>query len=510
MQDTNPLQWLLLESFYEKCHLFCVGDDAQSIYAFRGADFKSVHSFIQRVPGSQVYKLTENYRSTQEILDVSNWVLRKSPLNYDKDLVAHRGHGQKPVLYILDSDWEEANIISDIVMKGKVEGKNYSDYMVLSRTMYSSRKIESTFVTKGIPYCLFGGTKLMQSAHVRDVVSAMRIVANYHDELAWMRYLTIWPNIGEVGAAKIIDDALEAEDLSAAINCVDCSKGRSPEMKSALMSIVSYGADPSGAIDLMVNRMESLLSKRYDNWDYRKHDFDALKMVASKCLDIASFIAEYIIDPSAEMTNKGRRDDYEDDRVIISTIHSAKGLEADTCFVVNVTPNSYPSIRATTLDDVEEESRCLYVALTRAKNSLNIMSRKRSLTAAIPNGTVFYDSPDSEVPVGEVIGIGLMNGTKTNGNSTDKPVAKGSVWVRYYEDNRDEFMPEMQFRRTYFVKSDIPSSDENYFLNGLPDDLVTIYGEKNKDDLLESGFDHPWTEFTEDDRNDLLSSFDFS
>ena len=508
VQDTNPLQWFLLESFYDNCHLFCVGDDAQSIYAFRGADFKSVHSFLQRVPNSQVYKLTENYRSTQEILDVSNWLLRKSSLSYEKDLVAHRGNGQKPVLYLLDSDWEEANIVSDIVMKGKVEGKTYNDYMVLSRSVYGLRKIESTFVTKGIPYCIFGGTKLMQSAHVRDVVSAMRIVANYHDELAWMRYLTIWPNIGEVGAAKIIDSVLERDGLSEAINCVDCSKGRSPEMKSSLESIVSYGSDPAGAIDLMVNRMEPLLSKRYDNWDYRKHDFEALKMVASKCLDIASFIAEYILDPSAEMTNKGRRDDYEDDRVILSTIHSAKGLEADTCFIVNVTPNSFPSIRATTIDDVEEERRCLYVALTRAKNSLNIMSRKLSLTATIPNGTVFYGSQDCDVPIGEVITIGIINGAKPE--ASERRIARGMVLAHFYEGNRDEQMTEIHFRRNYFIKSDIASSDEKYFLNGLPDELVTIYGQENKDSLLESGFEHPWTEFSEDERNELLNSFDFS
>ena len=505
VQDTNPLQWLLLESFYEKCHLFCVGDDAQSIYAFRGADFKSVHSFLQRVPNSQVYKLTENYRSTQEILDVSNWLLRKSPLNYEKDLEAHRGSGQKPVLYLLDSDWEEANIVSDIVMKGKVEGKKYNDYMVLSRSVFSLRKIESTFVTRGIPYCIFGGTKLMQSAHVRDVVSAMRIVANYHDELAWMRYLTIWPGIGEVGAAKIIDAALEKGGLAEAIDCVDCSKGRSPEMKTNLNAIASFISNPSGAIELMVKLMEPLLSTKYENWDYRKHDFDALKMVASKCLDIPSFITEYILDPTAEMTNKGKGDDFEDDRVVLSTIHSAKGLEADTCFIVNVTPTSFPSTKAKTADDVEEERRCLYVALTRAKNTLNIMSRKLSLTAAIPNGTVFYGSPECDEPLGEVITIGLDPGKGRAG----KEIAKGMVLAHFYEGNRDEKMTEIYFRRNYFVKAGIASSDEKYFLNGLPKELVSIYGQENQAELLESGFEHSWTEFSEDERNDLLNTFDF-
>lgn len=508
VQDTNPLQWYLLECFYDQCHLFCVGDDAQSIYAFRGADFKSVHSFLDKVPNSTVYKLTENYRSTQEILDVANWVLKKSSFEYDKDLVAHRGGGQKPILYLLDSDWEEANIVSDIIQKAKVEGKTYSDHMVLARAMFAMRKIEGTFVTKGIPYRVFGGTKLMQSAHVRDVVSAMRIIANYRDELAWIRYLTMWPNIGEVGATKIVDAVLDKDNLEDAIDCVECSKGRSPEMKKSLEALSAYNTDPAGAIDLMVSRMEPLLSKRYENWDYRRQDFEALKMVASKSLDIASFIAEYILDPTAELTNKKQKYDIDEDYVTLSTIHSAKGLEADTCFIVNVTPNSFPSPRAVSLDDIEEERRCLYVALTRAKNSLNIMSRKISITATLPEGTVFFNSDKSNVPIGDVIHVTAAGGFMPE--SPGKRVAEGMLRVRFYEDKREEVVAESYFRRHYFVKEDVASSDNKYFLNGISEDLVTLYGEDNKNDLLESGFEHPWTDFSADEPNGLFDSFDFS
>lgn len=375
MQDTNPLQWLLLESFYDNCHLFCVGDDAQSIYAFRGADFKSIHTFKQKVPGGEVYKLTENYRSTQEILDLANWVLDKSPLKYDKHLVAHRGKGKKPVLYLLDSPWEEANVVTDIIQKGHVEGKAYRDYLILSRNAFSCRTVESACITKGIPYCLYGGTMLMKSAHVRDVVSALRIVSNYHDELAWTRYLTLWPGIGEVSAAKIVDQAMDKSEMKSAIECVG-----KPGIRDVLEAITGYVMNPAQAIDIVVDKMDALLNKKYDNWDIRKKDFESLKIVASKCVDIASFITEYILDPSAEQTAKVP-DKENDDFTIISTIHSAKGLEADTCFVINVTPSSYPSTKAVTIDEIEEERRCLYVALTRAKNSLNIMSRKDSVSA---------------------------------------------------------------------------------------------------------------------------------
>ena len=189
MQDTNPLQWMLLESFMDNCHLFCVGDDAQSIYAFRGADFKSIHSFVNRVPNSDVYKLEENYRSTQEILDLSNWLLDESPLNYNKHLFAHRGSGHKPIMQFVNNDWEEAEFITDNIEKNILDGLHYKSHMVLSRTILGTRKVEAACISKKIPCVVYGGTTLLRTRHVRDVISALRIIANFRDELAWVRYL---------------------------------------------------------------------------------------------------------------------------------------------------------------------------------------------------------------------------------------------------------------------------------------------------------------------------------
>ena len=165
--------------------------------------------------------------------------------------------------------------------------------------------------------------------------------------------------------------------MKSAIECVG-----KPGIRDVLEAITGYVMNPAQAIDIVVDKMDALLNKKYDNWDIRKKDFESLKIVASKCVDIASFITEYILDPSAEQTAKVP-DKENDDFTIISTIHSAKGLEADTCFVINVTPSSYPSTKAVTIDEIEEERRCLYVALTRAKNSLNIMSRAESVSAYV-------------------------------------------------------------------------------------------------------------------------------
>lgn len=502
MQDTNPLQWMLLESFYDNCHLFCVGDDAQSIYAFRGADFKSIHSFKDKVPDGDIFKLTENYRSTQEILDLSNWVLNKSPLRYGKDLIAHRGHGKKPMMFLLNSDWEEANIVTSIIQKGIVEGRRYTDYLVLARGAFSCRRIEAACITKGIPYKFYGGTQLMKSAHVRDVMSALRIVTNHKDELAWTRYLTIWPGIGDVKAANFTDIAMKQHDIQSAVSSISIEKGQCQDIKDILISIMNCLSEPSKAIDIVVKKMEKLLSKKYDNWDIRKSDFDALKIVAIKCANIYSFITEYVLDPTAEQTRKNE-DKSKDDFVIISTIHSAKGLEADTCFVIDVSPASYPSIKAVTDDEVEEERRCLYVALTRAKNSLNIMSRKHSISSISLNGTTFYSSPYCNEEVGQIISV-------TPNWNEEKRVLEQFFLIEITATGERITMEREQFMQLFYLKSDNSINGNRYFLNGIKLELIDYYTESMNNDILDSGYDSEWSHTTTNGFIDMKKEFDFN
>lgn len=214
MQDTNPLQYELLASFYEDCHLFCVGDDAQSIYGFRGADFKTIHRFAEIVKDAEVCKLTVNYRSTQEILDISNWIIAQSPLNYNKQLSSFRGKGIKPIFKHWADEWEEANDIANEIKKSfDTLGKKWKDNLVLSRSAWGLRKVEACLLKLKIPYTVFGGRGIMTSRHVRDVVAPMRIVSNYLDEIAWPRYLQIWNNVGPVTAAEAIGKIMNTHNL---------------------------------------------------------------------------------------------------------------------------------------------------------------------------------------------------------------------------------------------------------------------------------------------------------
>lgn len=373
MQDTNPLQYDLLSSFYDRCHLFCVGDDAQSIYGFRGADFKTIHNFTEIIPESEVCKLTLNYRSTQELLDLSNWLLRQSLLKYDKELKSFRGKGDMPQLLDWDYSWQEAEDITDKMLESRrVKGYNFKDNMCLSRTSFGLREVEAKCIKKKIPYIIYGGTSLMQSKHIRDVISPMRIVSNHRDELAWLRYLKLWKGIGDVTASKIIDNVIMEENLGdCVLKLMDMNL--QDEISSTLVNLSDMQSNPSGAIKKALETMSGRLSEIYkDSWLWRSKDFNLLEDVALSTGSISEFIAEYVLDPRLDTTIKNGGAD--EDKVILTTIHSAKGLEAAICYIVNASPRSYPTSRAILNgeDAIEEERRCLYVAMTRAKDELYI------------------------------------------------------------------------------------------------------------------------------------------
>lgn len=471
MQDTNPLQYKLLKSFIDNSNLFCVGDDAQSIYAFRGADFKTIHSFTDIFPNSETYKLLLNYRSTQEILNLSNWLLEQSPLNYDKKLVASRGNGDKPNLFHVDDDWEEADTITDDIIKCVSEDGKYSDNMVLARSSWSLSKVEGACLKKKLPYIKLGGTSLMQSAHVRDVASAMRIVANIYDEIAWIRFLQLWEGIGAIIASRIISNIIILDTFEKMLNFLENSniKEVSEDIPNTLKNVHRFINHPSEAMKEALNSMQDMLKKRYEStWEYRVSDFEVLEEVAKSTGSITEFITEYVLDPKAETTFKMGRVTNED-AVTLSTIHSAKGLEAKNVHVINLNPINCPSPRTIKQgkDAIEEERRCLYVALTRAKDKLNLYRLSRSLhTQLDDNFKGEYISNDNQ----KVQIIQLEN-------------LDDEIIVLYFDLVSKELnkLPEKDFFEQY---KKVENEEGNlYFLNKMPSDLVNIIvnGQQQRD-----------------------------
>ncbi|MDH1517804.1 ATP-dependent helicase [Acinetobacter johnsonii] len=381
MQDTNPLQWALLEPLKDKVSLFCVGDDAQSIYGFRGADFENIHHFKDRVPNAQVFKLEQNYRSTQEILDFSNWLLDQSEIQYNKRLDAHRGEGVKPRMHIFPNEFDEAKWIAiDIKERHYLQGQRWSDHMVLVRSSFAARHIEAACIAANVPYRFIGGMKLLETAHVKDLLSLLRVIANPLDDIAWMRFLTLWNGVGDVGASRLAQQLLLEPEFDLIFDKLE-KFGRIPAETLLIMKQMTVlKQEVQACVSLGIQAIEAQLAENYKkDWNRRQGDFELVKQLASKHTQLSEFLEEYVLDP-VSISEIERQSD--SDVVTLITIHSAKGTEQKVCYVVNVTPGQYPHARAQgDFNDVEEERRVLYVALTRAQNELILTKQNLSLWA---------------------------------------------------------------------------------------------------------------------------------
>lgn len=379
MQDTNPLQWALLQPLVGKVKLFCVGDDAQSIYGFRGADFENIHHFKERVPDAEVLTLEMNYRSTQGILDLSNWLLEQSQIEYDKHLQAYRGKGLKPQLHILSNEFEEANWIIQDLNRRHMQGAAWTEHMVLLRSGFSGRYLEGALIAANIPYRFIGGVKLLESAHVKDVLSLLRVSVNPQDDLAWMRFLTLWDGVGDVGASKLAQELIQLPDIEARYQRLE-RHGKVPQQAILiLMQLDVLQQHVEVCIGLALDALTEQLENNYKtkDWSRRVKDFDLVKQLARKHGALGEFLEEYVLDPIS-ISEIDKTPDQ--DLVTLITIHSAKGTEQKVCYVPHVSPNQYPHARAQgDFDDVEEERRVLYVALTRAEDELILTKQNLNL-----------------------------------------------------------------------------------------------------------------------------------
>lgn len=371
MQDTNPLQFEILKHFAaEGTRLFCVGDPAQSIYAFRGAEFKHVYRFKDIFPNSAILPLSLNYRSHSEILEISNWLLERSPLKYDNLLEAYRGSsGILPTLCDFDSPQDEAGWIAGKIHERHEQGVAFRDMMVLVRTGFDAKPIEAEFIQRRIPYYFIGGTSLTKSAHIRDILALLRIVRNDQDDLAWARFLKLWPRVGDKTVEKVLTRFRECQG-TAPVEVLAAIFGANAPLLDPLHQVLETRNHARLCVSAAVQGLSAILQERYDRWDLRSQDLVLLTSVAGRYKDIGEFIDAFTLEP---MTSTEVEKAEDNDAVLLITVHSAKGMEADICFVANAKPGTYPHIRSYgNLDTEEEERRILYVALTRARNELYI------------------------------------------------------------------------------------------------------------------------------------------
>ncbi len=394
-QDTNKIQARIIRLLCDTHeNIMVVGDDAQSIYSFRGANFRNIMDFPKEFPAARIFRLEENYRSTQPILDLTNEIIVRAKEKYPKHLFTRKGDGRLPALVQAENENFQSRFVCEKILELREEGVSLSDIAVLFRSSFHSFDLEIELARCNVPFVKRGGFKFIETAHVKDVLAHLRILANSLDAVSWMRLLLLIEGVGPKKAHAIIgtiskESALGGDPLKALKGLIS----RYPnEIQRGLMDLVkaleavtasaSGGPmTPSEQIGLLYHYYFPILQRKYDDYPKRMKDLEHLHTITGRYQRLPEFLADMALEPpdesvsdvSSALGGSGGGLDREDERLVLSTIHSAKGLEWHTVFIIWALDGKFPSAYSFTTDEeLEEERRLLYVAATRAKQGLFI------------------------------------------------------------------------------------------------------------------------------------------
>lgn len=387
-QDTNALQGEIVQFLAGRDrNVMVVGDDAQSIYKFRGAHRRNILEFPQRFPGCRIITLTGNYRSTQTILDVANAALENMSEKFDKRLsAAQEGDGEKPPMLAFRSDLEEAEWIAATIKQARDEGVELSQQAVLFRATFLSLSLQMALRAKAIPFEVFGGMKLSDMAHVKDLVALLKIIVNPRDVLAWQRALEMLEGVGHKTAERLIGAFHPARSLQHACECVE-SAASTPRLKRSVPELLSMlreaGSRPEAVVlqyNTVLEYLRPRLQARYDDWPRRLQDLDALAQIASRYRQLEDLITDIALETPERGQGKAQAaQSHEETPLTLSTIHSAKGLEWDVVFLMGTSDGVLPSSRALhDPEELDEEHRLFYVAVTRARKRLYLTFQQQA------------------------------------------------------------------------------------------------------------------------------------
>ena len=384
-QDTNRLQGEIVDGMAKlKKNVTVVGDDAQAIYSFRGASFENILGFPQRYPEAQTFRLTRNYRSTPEILALANASIAHNEKQFPKELAASRESGALPAVVALPDIPDQARFVGQRLLEWHDEGEKLSDLAVLYRAHYQALELQIELTRRGIPYEIRSGTRFFEQRHVKDVLAFLRIVVNPKDELSWKRALKLFPRVGERSAAAVWEaigarpDPLEAfRSLDA--KSVDLGRGSETALRpfrALLSQLDSPGlrSTPAEAIRTVVEDVyKDYARAKFPNGNARLDDLEQFAQFAQTYDSLPAFLEDVTLfnELSGEDVVAGEPDD---DRVVLSSIHQAKGLEWSRVIVMGLSEGRFPNYRSIATDEgLEEERRLFYVAVTRAKNELALV-----------------------------------------------------------------------------------------------------------------------------------------
>ena len=373
-QDTNRLQADVvrhLASTHQ--NVMVVGDDAQSIYAFRGATFKNIMEFPSLFPGTIIYKLEENYRSTQPILNLANTIIEAATERYSKHLFTRKLDGPLPVLVEAAGENAQSRFIAQKILELREEGVPLSEMAVLFRSSFHSFDLEIELSRHGLPFIKRGGVKFIETAHVKDLLAHMRVVANPLDAVSWHRVLMLVEGVGPKKAQDVMAALVKSDKPYQALREMTGRSGKGlKDLALTLESLAGSGdLRPAEQVNHIYEYYLPILKTQYDDYPKRMRDLDHLQTIAEGYREVETFLSDLALEPPDGSAAGVEATDRDDERLVLSTIHSAKGLEWQCVFVIWIVDGRFPSVYSFSEDEgLEEERRLFYVSVTRAKRHL--------------------------------------------------------------------------------------------------------------------------------------------
>lgn len=374
-QDTNTLQADVIRLLASEHHnIMAVGDDAQSIYSFRGANFRNILDFPKLFENTKIIKLEQNYRSTQNILKLTNEIISKAKEKYTKNLFSNIVSPQIPALICAKDTQMEADFICQRILELLDEDISLSDICVLTRNARMSYNLEIELSKRAIPFQKFGGPKFMETAHIKDIVAHLRVILNPDDVISLTRILLLLKGVGASTVNNIMP--IIKGDLKPDIKLLPSNKTQSlTPLFNTLGQLRDSSATkkPEEIVSAVINYYRPILKDKYDDFSKREKDLDHFEYLSTQYSNLEDFISDLALEPPDASVEGMYKKNSDDEALTISTIHSAKGLEWDSIFIIGAVDGRFPSAYSfNSEEEMDEELRLMYVATTRAKNNLYI------------------------------------------------------------------------------------------------------------------------------------------
>jgi len=376
-QDTNPLQSRIVRLLAtDHDNVAVVGDDAQSIYSFRGADFRNIMDFPTAFPGTRIIKLEENYRSTQPILNLTNEIIARAADRYEKKLFTSKGAGETPLLVQADSEQMQSRFVCQKILELHEEGVPLWDMAVLFRSSFHSFDLEIELTRNNIPFVKRGGFQFMETTHIKDLLAHLRILANPQDSISWNRVLMLIEGVGAQASQKIIKYLLGGSHPVERLRSYD-AKGKVAHGLKTLAQVFQAAAEAEQPVEqaqyLLQYYLPILKHNHPEDHPKRMKDLEHFQGIIERYRNLDRLLSDMALEPPNDSVAGVLAVDPDEGPLILSTIHSAKGLEWHSVFIIWALEGRFPSLyNISSTDDLEEERRLLYVAATRAKENLYI------------------------------------------------------------------------------------------------------------------------------------------